>query len=426
VTPTNPPTPTAELGKGGFCDGEFVPYPDVNGMHIASYFFASLILLGGVAATAFVVIFRAKPIMRMSQREFLGAFSFSIAVIGASLIPSVLGLHAPSVSLCLVHDWLFMLSLSFALSCLLVKEWRVWKVYKSSQKLRMVRVTNKTLFGYISILMIVPVVLLILGSTLGNVEPDPCKSFSCTTAPSGFALYGYIVLLAVLSCIMAVFSRGVPSVGGESAGILYSVTFTVFALALLGLIFLLGVVEADVETLILSFAVCGCCIVALGFIVFRKAWWFDKTQDEINTIFLLGYSNHSSADSPSSGAAKSTYTTPRDVNSTLVSSSEEEGERLANLQSPKSNYGEQVVYVKEPASSMAQAYPVPEDNSDVYLEAIEAPPAVNSQVQASVRRSNGFKIAEDDQWEEYVDRENGESFWVDKVTNEITTVDPFM
>jgi len=251
---------------------------------------AVLTTLTGLSAAAFSVAYRKRPIMQLSQQVFLLLFSLCVAVIGVSLFPLVVGGFRPSVGLCIVHDWIFHIALCCAMASLFVKEWRSYVLYKSTKTCKRVTLPNVVLFKYIAILMVVPVGLLVAHSA-HELVPDGDDEWRCPNGVPTVILFIYEVFLAVGMVTMAVIARAVPSVGGESTGILFSSVFITFTMVFVGLVFVLGSTKAlsfsyEVEILLVCFAVFWCAIIALGFIVFRKLMWINASQEAVHGMFL--------------------------------------------------------------------------------------------------------------------------------------------
>lgn len=273
------------------CNGVYVDVdPGNTVMLLTSYAFAALGLVIGLSGCIVIAIFRDRPAMKMSQQTLLGMFSLGLAILNGALIPRILSLSSPRSVDCIVFDVLFYLAATFSLACLCVKEFRAWIVFKRSQELKHVKITDLQVYGVLGGIVGGMVVILIIWLVLFPPSPDPCTDYRCASSSSAlnYVAFAYIIVLTILTVTVAILARKVNAVAAESTGILVTASLACCAIVFLGIIIKTQSTPAYVESWLLSFCVAAISIVAVSLIVFRKLSWIDHTEEDLRDKFLGG------------------------------------------------------------------------------------------------------------------------------------------
>jgi hypothetical protein len=448
---------------GAYCHGSWVDWPEWTGLTVAAMACAVLGALFGVAGLAFMVAFWGRPVVRMSQPAFLVLFSVAVVTLNAGVMVLVANRTRPSQASCASSSALMALSLTFMISSLGVKEWRAWKVRLHSLAFRRLKVGNRVLYGYIGLAVAIQVAILTSWFVTSPPQPDPCAAFTCSTG-GAFATVSiaYVLVLILLTTGMAFIARDVPSVGGEAGAILHVSLFFVFALIFLAVIMSLGMgITPDLQVWLIAFCIMWISAIYVVLIIFRKLKWIEHSREEINELFLSVTPSVSSA-----AAARSRPASTRNSEAVLSNkgsktwaTSEEPQERSQQESRPPSaphsplssgtaeplggrrarTANEAVARVLEPASPLSTRSL---SAGDIDMGAVEfhgftaagavggaslpvdQPAASEPDDLVALRCREGFKIAEKDGWNEYVDRETGESFWVQPISRELRSTPP--
>ncbi|GBG32849.1 Metabotropic glutamate receptor-like protein E [Hondaea fermentalgiana] len=426
----------------------------------------------------------------MSQRILLAHFSLGVSALNASVIPRVLGVSSPNSSDCIVHNFLFYLSLTFILACLCAKEWRAWIVYERTKRFKQVKVRNRELFAVIGVVVAIMFIILLVGTILAPQRPDPCIDYRCSSSSNIFTYvaFGYVLLLTIATVVVAVLARNLNPVAGESTGILFTVGFVCFALVFLGILFATRSTPAYLETWLLSFSVSAISMVAMILIVFRKLSWINHSEAQIREKFLggLGSSMGGSGSNPaetsdsyhSSQAARPVFSNSdhlpkpeplynpfgryggrfsdpgyNDETTSATGLSDEiyggsrtsANESTVTFCSELQSAGTTFVIVSS-AKLIALPFPYTDSSSGsssgsgacvahkFYDEdEFASPRGEDTKLQkqkfdiaASVEnfRAKGFKIGEEGDWEEYLDRTTGDQYFINVVTGRFSRTQP--
>jgi hypothetical protein len=358
------------------------------------------------------------------------------------------------------------LSLTFMTSSLGVKEWRAWKVRLHSLAFRRLKVGNGVLYGYIGLAVAIQVAILISWFITSPPLPNPCTAFTCSTGAFAAVCIVYVLVLILLTTGMAFIARDVPSVGGEASAILHVSLFFVFALIFLAVIMALGTgITPDLQVWLIAFCVMWISAIYVVLIIFRKYKWIMHSREEINELFLSVTPSASSAAAVARSRPASTRNSEvifSNKGSKSWATGEEPQERSQEPRSPSTPHSplstglaeplggrrahtanEAIAHVVEPASPLsarslsAGDVDIGADNFSGFAGAGAAggsslpvaytyAPAQAGEPDDLVahRCREGFQIAEKDGWKEYVDRETGESFWVQPITRELRSTPP--
>jgi len=273
-------------GTGGFCDGEFIEFPDPSWYAGCTIAFAAISVMFALLGLIFLVRYWQRPIIRMSQREYLvvimvalGFMNIGVLLLGGSMMQ-------PSAGNCMASYSLLELAMACLLATLCVKEWRVWRVRAASLRGQSVQIGNPVMYSCIGAAVGILVAIIIPWFIVDPPTPDPCSDFSCSRSPLLFASWGWLMLLGLLTVSMAVLARDVPSVGSESASILYTSVLAAFVLIFLGMLVMTNAVTPRMQNFFISFGfmwISGCLVVL---IVFRKYAWLSLGSTEIRAKFL--------------------------------------------------------------------------------------------------------------------------------------------
>jgi len=396
------------------------------------------------------VIYRDAPVILMSQRLVLGVFSVGIVFVNVSLIPRVFSVSSPNAAACNVHNFFFYTSLALVISSLCAKEWRAWLVYERSQSLRSVKISNTELFTYIGVAVGIMLILVVVWIAAFASEPDPCDEFRCETSGNAIAYvaFCYILLLIMLTIAISIVSRNVPAVASEKLGILVTGLFALFACVFVGTIVVSEATDIAVEIWLLSFSVFVCSLVSSCLIVYRKLFWLDLTGEEVRQEFF--HSRTSWAGGPGSRAETSFRESDNSFNGGTRNSSTNYRTGEFTRHSTEHSYvppsWKEPIKEEEPQKDKDLERAEVTSNTSTNLtddmnatgtdlrflssaatSARSSPEPENTEAEASMQsvenlleehRKNGFKIGDHGPWEEYVDRESGDTFFLNTNTGE--------
>jgi len=261
--------------------------------------------------------------------------------------------------LCMASFGLVELSLTLLISCIGVKEWRAWQVRFNSLKFQKVKITDKLVYGLIAGAVVVTLIFVIADSfsSQGNIsDSGECNDeMLCTFGVWFYVFWAYLILLNLVATTLAFMTRDVPSVAGDSSSILHASFFTLFSMVILALVFLVESIPSDLKIFLLSFVVFWISLCYMIMIIFRKIAWMSCSAKEIVAIFM----------------------------------------------------GENKTFPSLPTNEDAAASKLPHCDSPGPESCIES------------KKKKAYHIATADGWEEYVDRETGETFWIQTATGEL-------
>jgi len=297
---------------------------------------------------------------------------------------------------------------------------RLWRVYRSTEKLssNMRPFTNKHALLLAIGLMIPIILLLILHTTLGNVHPLSQSDWRCTNGPYSSTLFAYESILALALVVMAIISRHVPSVAGESSGVLYSASFIFFGFVFVGCIVILSnseVLDIDpqAQALLITLAVVWCMVVMVGFIVLRKLFYINYSRKELSDVFL-GKTDSRRGRSGSDEYGRALETGAQGSGGTSTP------DKWTQQTSSNDN-----VLSEQQKLPYTEASDDPQENSGTRIIRMAHEEALDAcKVTALDRQQRGLYIGETNGWKEYVDRKDGESFWINSSTYEVKYEDP--
>merc|ERR1712137_1084043 len=300
-----------------------------------------------------------------------------------------------------------------------------------------VKISNKLLYGMIIFSVLIIVGIMIPWFSQSPPIPDPCNQFMCDIHSSYFFVsFGYLIFIMLVCTLMAFIARDVPSVAGESGSILYSSLFTLFSMAFVTMIFaaLSNNIDSQITIWLLAFVVMWISIIYICLIIFRKFKWINHTQQQIGQIFLSDKTSNTQfhTQNDNSDITNNEFSEKHEYRH------EKEKANIAGDSFPQDDN----VLVSEISVTMPQQSEITEpvstsqettisdisefDNRQSICSAVSQRPESLKFTQNEIedKINTGFKIAEMGDWEEYVDRDSGDSFWVNKQNNELTYVTP--
>jgi len=239
-----------------------------------------------VAALAFVHIHRYKPVIQLSQAFFLKMVCVGALLVNTAVFPSAF--EPKSVGLCYLRKWWFDLAFTFALSMMLVKVWRVWKVFNSPVGKSM-HITNSYLIKCVAGVMAIDIILL-LAWTLSpdGVEIATSETNSgniCLSTGTGlwllFLSYVFLALLVLVTAFFACRVKDLGSVLGESRQI-FTIANNILVFGMFSILLTVSdAVTEDIRVLFFAFSIFWCSTVGVIVLVQAKYERFYMTREEI-------------------------------------------------------------------------------------------------------------------------------------------------
>ena len=297
--PTRAPTPlpTVPPGQDPFyvCTGsdgqaELVSPTPLGGavellLALAQSALGATLALGAVV---FILAYRERPIIVFSQRRFLVPCCVGIALLNVGVAASAMTLSFPSAALCNGAEGVVLVAGAFVCAALGAKNWRAWRVHKSTHEMKRVTISDRQLWLAIVLPTAAMLLLWLVALIWFPLEPNACDHFHCHRKghPIHLAMYALLILLAFIVIIVALLARNVPSIGAESSGILYTVAFFFFVIVVNGALNAALAGAPTVSAWLNSFSMLALTVLATGLIVFRKAFYLSLTQEELYAIFL--------------------------------------------------------------------------------------------------------------------------------------------
>ena len=196
-----------------------------------------------ISLSAGLLAFLAKHNMHPAIRALTPAMCY-IAILGSMLMYSSVILWGPkdTTSHCVGRAWLFSLGYTMLMACLLVKTWRLIKVF-NTKKIRLVKITTGDLVKMVVGIVAIEVFFLLIWTTAAPFEAhtkvnDPLRPSKNTTScgTSEEFLTASLSLKAIvlfIGLILAIKARNIPSIFNESQSIglaIYNVAFTAIIL----------------------------------------------------------------------------------------------------------------------------------------------------------------------------------------------------
>jgi hypothetical protein len=344
----------------------------------------------------------------MSQKVILVLICVGVIAVNIGITLLIEGQKAPSSGNCMGAFVLVEPGLTLLIACIGVKEWRAWKVRFNSINFKKVKITDGFIYGIIAVAVLITFIIVITGFVQTPTIPDPSSDYMCTFGSPFLVWFGYLVFLNVLAIALAIMTRDVPSVAGESSSILHVSFFTLFDMVILAIVFFVDSLAADLKTFLMTFVVFWISLCYMFLIIFRKYAWINHSAQEIKALFLGDKHDctHYTTGGGSSGAATSESVPPSTRTSTTKMETEPAEQTIDIRPVPRTS--------EIRASDLASMRRFGESDATVAVDYCEA----------DERRKTAFLIATADGWEEYVDRQTGESFWIHTATGKVVDTAP--
>jgi ABC-type branched-subunit amino acid transport system substrate-binding protein len=224
---------------------------------------AGTLFLGCIALMILFAVWRSQPQIIASSPLFIEFIILGGAMMYASLF--FWTLETTDV-MCNLQLWLLGVGFVLTFSALLVKTWRIWKIFHD-KSLRIIKLDNIYLLKIMAVALAIEIIVLALWSALytphaATVVVDvnrPMENFRfCTseqTQPFAIVLIVYKGLLICAAVVLGVWSRKVRSEYNESKYVLISVYNITFSAIILLVLFAINVSDRYLDFLIRSVAI---------------------------------------------------------------------------------------------------------------------------------------------------------------------------
>lgn len=442
--PNHKPTPSPPVEPGsdefpGTCDGVPVPVEETSGLMVAAIIMSSVAILAGLAGLVFLFKHWKTPIIVMSQKAILVLICVGVVLVNLGAILLVSGPTTPSKGQCMGSFALVELAWTLLVACIGVKEWRAWKVRFNSLQYRKVNVSDKFVYGLICTAVAIASVMLALDFALTPPVPLPCNQYQCSVSSWIYVFWAYLIILNIIVIALAFRTRDVPSVAGESSSILHVSLFSLFSMAIGALSMGIDSIGTDTKNFLLAFVIFWISLCFMLLIIFRKIAWINYSADEIRTLFLgekqecTFYPNSTTKTDSATATSSSNQESPSKV---VQIKSESESGGYSTYESSVVTSDSFADHTEIIQMKSISEHPMPEND---YYQPSTSPvhtspaalPETNSTTTpgpslADEKRKKAFLIATSNGWEEYVDRHDGESFWVEIETERVVTTAPSM
>jgi len=372
--------------EGEICleTGDFVEYPSsFDVVQIVSVLFGAIGCLICIAGVVVIFIFRDTPVFLLVRQCFQVMLCVSFLVVNISSIIRTVGLANPTTGTCSSYIVFGSLGMSFISAYFFTLQYLAF-----TGKTRR-RVANTDMTKFIAPIVGLASILVIVWITTTPPTPNPCSEFRCTSGNGGiiYVLFSLLLLLLGGTLIFSYLIRGVPSLPFESLAIILTSSFCAVGLGFVGLINMLQTASTVTEACLYSFTVCWCTGLGIGLLVIRKYWWIGMTDEDLN-----------------SGFKKPDVEQP-DPNNDDFLIDQEKGFSTSHSQN--------ILLRKQ------------EELKRNMLEFDVDPPSnLPTAEEIELSRARGFKIGDAGEWEEFVDRDTGETFFVSTLSGEVTTSIP--
>lgn len=284
---TPKPTPQAFSDDVHTCHGDRVDLPEEwSGLLIATFVFSLLAIIIGFLGVGFLVKYWKEAVVKMSQRVILLLLCCGVITLNLGMLLLVSGQGSPSSQLCMSAFALIELSLTLLIACISVKEWRAWKVRFNSLKFQRANITDKFVYGIIAVCVLVTLLFIIVNFVTDPPTPDACQEYFCTTGTWFYVFWSYLMILNIIAIVLAIMTRDVPSVAGESSSILHVSLFTLFSMVIVTIAFLVESLGSELKLFLLGFVLFWVSVCYMALIVFRKYAWVGYSAEDIRALFL--------------------------------------------------------------------------------------------------------------------------------------------
>ena len=205
-------------------------------------------VIGFVLVCVCLEVFRRHintPIVRAASRELSITLLLDMALL---FLAVPLQMAKPSTTICATRLVVNTLLISFYMATLLVISMRLWIVFRKPEatylsKRELNFLSNRSLLIYIFVLGIcgglLALVSVLLGQTEADIQqPKPTQRIlQCKPSNVGFALpFAYSVILAIIAGLMAFLTRNLPLQYNETTFIIVTVSLSIFAWMVSGIL----------------------------------------------------------------------------------------------------------------------------------------------------------------------------------------------
>ena len=301
------------------------------------YAILALFLVVSIASVIFLWWFRTNPLVRRSSVAFNQVMIIGTVGWYAAMF---VGMQDPSLSSCIVSQFLISLAFSAFYGSLAIKTWRIYKIYSSSQ-LRVVKLPNQRLALYLLAYAAVDLAIVILWSAISPPSPTLVDSNSSAYAQvvecsspdsSAFRAVLYILrgIFLAIGAALAVRIRNVEANLNESKFLLV-MTYNIIVVA--SIILGIGFVASNDPKIVYSSYLAGVAFAVFGSLlifILPKSFALYSIRGT-NTVLAVD-DTHTQGGGLKSSTPKNDGT-PKDAKLSKVSSSGGELQRRAGRES---------------------------------------------------------------------------------------------
>ncbi len=242
---------------------------------------AGTLFLGCIALVVLFIVWRNKPQIVASSPLFISLIITGGAMMYASLFFWML---ETTDFMCNIRLWLLGVGFVLMFSALLVKTWRVWKIFRD-KSLKIIKLDNAYLLKIMAVALAIE--LLVLGLWSGLYPPyaapvivdinRPAVNYkycaSAETLPFALVLIVYKGLLIIAAVVLGFSSRKVRSEYNESKFVLISVYNITFASLLLLVLFAINITDRYIDFVIRSVAILWAVTATLCLMLVPKIYY---------------------------------------------------------------------------------------------------------------------------------------------------------
>lgn len=190
---------------------------------------------------AIVIKYRYTPVMSYSSPYFLLLSLLGLAIFSSSILFWV---GVPTDAICSLRVWFGFIGYCLVLIPLILKTWRVWRIFKPRKMLKKVTLTNMSLLKYGGLILLIPTVFLILWTAI-----DPLKkkieyvayinkySYTCANRSQVWhlVLLFTVCIILMVMLFLSISTRNAPSSFSETywLNLIYMLTIVVLILAII-------------------------------------------------------------------------------------------------------------------------------------------------------------------------------------------------
>lgn len=223
---------------------------------------AFIILINLILLSTLIIIWinlRA-PVIYHSSPAFLTLILVGLIILSFSILPWI---DICNTTKCNIGIWLSFFGFGLSIISLIVKTWRIRKIFHEYKKFKVIIITNATLFKYTTILMVPYIVLLSLISGLTDLQKTEPPSNSCSMGKNSFLFIitiGYSIALLIGLIVLSIQTRKAPSKYRETKWI----NLVSYAI---GLCTIIGVALGYAGSILNQLIILAMCIIISVFLV---------------------------------------------------------------------------------------------------------------------------------------------------------------